>query len=272
MTSLGLLSSLTGLIGILYVFIVRALSGISVPGWAGLIALLLLIGSLLSLHLGVIGAYLSRVLSESRGRPIYFVAAETSGVDSSARIPSKVEKFPTHNAVIWITGLSGSGKTTLAHAVLRLLKANGVHAVHIDGDNMRQTIALLDLEFGYQPDDRKRLGLFYSKMASLLALQGNVVVVSTISMYNEVFRLNRLSNHTYLEVFLDVSPTLRQRRIKQRLEMQDVGTDSIPIPNDPEVDFPVNSDFVFTDSDQTKTTIDEMAQQICMRVSVMIQK
>lgn len=51
--------------------------------------------------------------------------------------------------VLWFTGLSGAGKTTLATATLQKLKAQGVPAILLDGDILRQGLCQ-DLEFSAQ--------------------------------------------------------------------------------------------------------------------------
>jgi len=61
--------------------LVLQLAGRSVSGFATVILLLLIIGSLLMLSLGIIGEYLARIYEEVKGRPRYVVASsiEPSG-------------------------------------------------------------------------------------------------------------------------------------------------------------------------------------------------
>lgn len=53
--------------------------------------------------------------------------------------------------VLWFTGLSGAGKTTLATAMLQKLKAQGVPAVLLDGDILRQGLCQ---DLGFSAQDR----------------------------------------------------------------------------------------------------------------------
>ncbi|MEG0053062.1 MAG: adenylyl-sulfate kinase [Comamonas sp.] len=53
--------------------------------------------------------------------------------------------------VLWFTGLSGAGKTTLATATLQKLKAQGVPAVLLDGDILRQGLCQ---DLGFSAHDR----------------------------------------------------------------------------------------------------------------------
>lgn len=57
--------------------LVLQLTGRSVSGFATVILLLLIIGSLLMLSLGIIGEYLARIYEEVKGRPRYVVAEAT---------------------------------------------------------------------------------------------------------------------------------------------------------------------------------------------------
>ena len=61
--------------------LVLQLAGKSVSGFATVILLLLIIGSLLMISLGIIGQYLARIYEEVKGRPRYVVA---SSIEPSA--------------------------------------------------------------------------------------------------------------------------------------------------------------------------------------------
>jgi glycosyltransferase involved in cell wall biosynthesis len=55
--------------------LILQLTGRSVSGFATVILLLLIIGSLLMLSLGIIGEYLARIYEEVKGRPRYVIAS-----------------------------------------------------------------------------------------------------------------------------------------------------------------------------------------------------
>ena len=55
------------------------LAGRSVSGFATVILLLLIIGSLLMISLGIIGEYLARIYEEVKQRPRYVIASTTEG-------------------------------------------------------------------------------------------------------------------------------------------------------------------------------------------------
>ncbi len=55
--------------------------------------------------------------------------------------------------VIWFTGQPGSGKTTLAKELI--LRLNQSNIIHIDGDDIRKTLARTDAE-DYSRDGRTK--------------------------------------------------------------------------------------------------------------------
>ena len=63
-----------------YIIIVTLTSGIDVPGYASLMVAVLFLGGLQLLSLGVLGEYVGRILTETKGRPLY-VIRETIGSD-----------------------------------------------------------------------------------------------------------------------------------------------------------------------------------------------
>lgn len=66
-----------------YVLYVALVSRTGVPGWASMVGVTLVVGTMQLLVLGVIGEYLGQVLKETRRRPPYHVA-EASGTDQAA--------------------------------------------------------------------------------------------------------------------------------------------------------------------------------------------
>lgn len=85
---------------------------------------------------------------------------------------------PRRGLTVWLTGLSGAGKSTLADATQRQLLLSGVHALRVDGDQLRAGLCD-DLQFS--PDDRKENVRRAAQVARLLNDQGALAVVSLIS-------------------------------------------------------------------------------------------
>ena len=108
-------------------------------------------------------------------------------------------------SVIWITGLSGSGKTTLASGLVQKLISHNLPVIRLDGDELRHI-------FGVSATDQKihtrsaRLSLArqYSRLCQSLSNQGFIVVIATISMFEEIYSWNRQNLPNYLEIYLKV--------------------------------------------------------------------
>lgn len=80
--------------------------------------------------------------------------------------------------VFWIFGNSGAGKTTLAHQIQPELDA-----IILDGDELR-TVWTLGLEKGAREEQNRRA----AKLASLIAKQGQNVIIATICPYETLRR------------------------------------------------------------------------------------
>ena len=99
--------------------------------------------------------------------------------------------------VLWFTGLSGSGKSTVANAVDQLLFKNSVHAMLLDGDNIRHGLCagpnMLKDEHGLEFAERFGLGFGamdreenirrVGALSALLAASGLVVLTAFVSPY-----------------------------------------------------------------------------------------
>lgn len=110
---------------------------------------------------------------------------------------------------IWITGLSASGKTTLAKAIAARLREDGKPVVLLDGDELRGVLAAEDARH-HDRQARLDLAFRYARLCKLLAEQGFLVVIATISLFKEIHAWNRENLPGYLEVFLD--PPMRELR------------------------------------------------------------
>ena len=147
--------------------------------------------------------------------------------------------------VVWVTGLAGCGKTTVAAAVRdRLAASDAIRAVLLDGDRMR---ALLPATFGYEAQERRKLAMFYARMARELAAQGQWVICSTVSLFHEVHAWNRHHNPRYLEVWLRVPVAeLRARGCRAELYVGDgrAGAGGPVVGVEATAEFPVAADVV----------------------------
>jgi adenylylsulfate kinase-like enzyme len=125
--------------------------------------------------------------------------------------------------VIWVTGLPGSGKTTLSRSLHSFLKSEGTNTVLLDGDDLREAF---NHKFGYTKLERIEASRIYINLAKLLARQGIVVIVSTVSLFNEVFTYLEVEIPTARIVFIDANHTLLDSRNQKQL--RSTGAQSSP--------------------------------------------
>ena len=112
-----------------------------------------------------------------------------------------------HNlsAVIWITGLPGSGKTTLGVNIRNSLLNSKLSIIYLDGDEIRQ---ILGLENSLQINDRLQIAKIYQNLVMMLSRQSDVVVISTVSLFEDILKSNKILFRNYFEIFLDVNQEL----------------------------------------------------------------
>ncbi|GHG69362.1 putative adenylyl-sulfate kinase [Alishewanella longhuensis] len=125
---------------------------------------------------------------------------------------------PETGHVIWLTGLSGAGKSTIAHHLVSLCLEHKKRPVLLDGDQVRAAIA--DPNWGFDIASRRRGSYIYGRLAAMLAQQGHLVIVPTISMFAEVRQWNRQHIPGYFEVYLKVTQQVRQQRDPKALYQQ----------------------------------------------------
>jgi adenylylsulfate kinase len=127
--------------------------------------------------------------------------------------------------VVWITGLSGAGKSTVASIVVDQLRAQKIPVVFLDGDQLRgvfNSTAAGSENHGFAA--RKSLAMQYAHLCNLIASQGIMVVIATISLFREVHKWNRENIPAYFEAYLQVPiEELRKRDPKGLYSQYDAG-------------------------------------------------
>ena len=89
--------------------------------------------------------------------------------------------------VIWITGLSGAGKTTLARELIQRLQECESQPILLDGDILRNLLQVYENVLdSHSQKTRMKLVLKYAQMGRLLLDLGFIVVIVTISMFDEL--------------------------------------------------------------------------------------
>ncbi|RDU58263.1 adenylyl-sulfate kinase [Helicobacter sp. MIT 99-5507] len=101
--------------------------------------------------------------------------------------------------VIWINGLSGSGKSTISKELYNIIKQEIPNIVYLDGDGFREIFS----NNKFDKDSRIEVAFNRARLCSLLSQQDIVVIASTISLFNEVYKNNRNIFKNYLEVYIE---------------------------------------------------------------------
>ncbi len=158
--------------------------------------------------------------NRSTGSFILIRASDNStaaaGMVSSVSVTeSRHEKKPIDaGAVVWFTGLSGAGKTTITEEVFTELLARNYRVEMLDGDVIRKN---LNTNLGFSKKDRdeniRRIGY----VASLLAKNGVVVLVSAISPYRDARTAVRNLFDRFIEVFVNAPLAVCEERDRKGL-------------------------------------------------------
>ncbi|MDZ3993770.1 Cytidine diphosphoramidate kinase [Pseudomonas sp. Teo4] len=127
--------------------------------------------------------------------------------------------------VVWITGLSGAGKSTLAREVVAGLRHQGNSVVMLDGDELRDVFGTTAIRpQNYDREARLALAMQYAHLCRVIAAQGHIVVIATISLFREIHAWNRAHLPGYFEVYLKVPvEELRRRDPKDIYRRFDAG-------------------------------------------------
>ncbi|EAH8791671.1 adenylyl-sulfate kinase [Campylobacter jejuni] len=121
-----------------------------------------------------------------------------------------------HNLTIWLTGLAGSGKSYIAQALYRKLKEKYDNVIYLDGDDLRELLGY----FSYDKKGRMDVSFKRSDFARFLSNQGMIVIVSAISMWNEIYEYNRKYLKNYFEIYIKCEFEELKRRDKKNLYTQ----------------------------------------------------
>ncbi len=143
-----------------------------------------------------------------------------------------------NGTVYWITGLSGAGKTTIGKLFFEMLKCRKEASIFLDGDELRDVFGN---DLGYSREERLQCAMRYSKLCRLLSVQGQDVVICTISMFDYIREWNRGNIVDYKEIYIKVPMEILEQRNQKGLysgsgnDVVGVGL-KLELPNNPDIE------------------------------------
>jgi bifunctional enzyme CysN/CysC len=127
---------------------------------------------------------------------------------------------------LWLTGRSGSGKTTIAYE----FKKEFPTSIVLDGDELRSGI---NHDLGFSKEDRLKQASRTAHLAKLLLRQGQNVIISLITPYEESRDEVRkiLSDFEFVMTYIDVPENICKSRDIKNLYKHSVQTSEFSIDN-----------------------------------------
>ncbi|MBR2494328.1 adenylyl-sulfate kinase [Helicobacter sp.] len=122
-------------------------------------------------------------------------------------------KASFYGLVVWVTGLAGSGKSTICKELYVRLRDFGSNVVYLDGDELRDVLGA----YSYDKQGRISVAKKRADLARLLSRQGVITIVSTISMFDEIYQYNRGHFPNYLEIYISCAYEELMRRDQKQL-------------------------------------------------------
>ena len=142
--------------------------------------------------------------------------------------------------VAWFTGLPSAGKSTLAREVAAELRPRGIHAVMLDGDDVRAAMP----SYGYDDHARAAFYVALGKLAAMIASQGHVVRVAATAHQRKFRDDVRAVVRAFLEVY--VATPLEEAKRRDAKGLYAKGGANLPgvgVPYEP----PLNPDMLDSD-------------------------
>jgi adenylylsulfate kinase len=133
----------------------------------------------------------------------------------------------------------------------------------LDGDKLREILLDENVPKSYELNSRVSLGLKYAKLCKLISDQNINVIISTISLYKDVFKYLDENILNHYKIYLNFSSeVLKSRNQKSLYSNFEVG----------QVSNVVGLDIVYDIPEADLTITDEMDGKIEIIVQLIIQK
>ena len=148
---------------------------------------------------------------------------------------------------MWVTGVSGTGKTTLGRELVRQFNSINLLCVFLDGDELRGALGeVVNESVKFELNTRKNLAFFYGRLCLQISEQGHLVIIATVSLFNEIHKWNRANLPNYCEVVLDTPLQAVRDRNSKNVYTSTNNLEKPPIMGiDFVAEFPVKPDITF---------------------------
>ena len=148
------------------------------------------------------------VLSVDAGRRA--IPVDIVPVQSAVGAEERTARYRHNGAVVWLTGLPASGKSTLARALERRLFDRGCVPVLLDGDTLR---AGLNGDLGFSPQDRSENIRRLAEVATHLARNGHIAIVTAVSpARDDRDAARRIADSAFREIYVATSAEVCESR------------------------------------------------------------
>lgn len=112
--------------------------------------------------------------------------------------------------IIFIIGKSGSGKTTISNELKKhFIQQYNKIFIQIDGDDVRK---IYDDKLGYSINDRRKNADRIKNLCKFFDKQNINVIVSVLSIFQDLLNWNRNNYNEYLEVYLKVNQSILENK------------------------------------------------------------
>ncbi|HEG8189996.1 TPA: adenylyl-sulfate kinase, partial [Campylobacter jejuni] len=101
----------------------------------------------------------------------------------------------------------------IAEALYKKLKEKYNNIIYLDGDELRDLLE----HYGYDKQSRIDMSIKRSKFAHFLSSQNMLVIVSAISMWNEIYEHNKKTLKNYFEIYIKCDFEELKKRDKKNL-------------------------------------------------------
>jgi bifunctional enzyme CysN/CysC len=138
------------------------------------------------------------------------------GSASAVGVERRARRMAQRPFTLWLTGLPRAGKSSLAYALESALFDRGLHALVLDGENLRKS---LSSDLGFSATDRVEHVRRAAELAHLFSEQGLIVIAALVSPTAEIRARARtiVDAERFMEVFCDTPLAVCEQRDTDRL-------------------------------------------------------